>query len=59
MQVIAEVRRQIGADLKVILITGDTSSVVHAIQHDNRVRMANKPINADELLGLLRELLGI
>jgi two-component system, sensor histidine kinase len=59
VQVIAAVRSQLAADLKAILITGDTSSAAHAIQHNDRVRMTSKPINADEFIGLLRELLAI
>jgi PAS domain S-box-containing protein len=57
VQVVEAVRRQIAADLKVILMTGDTSSAMHAIPHDDRVRMTSKPINPDQLLFLLRELL--
>jgi hypothetical protein len=40
-----------------VIVTGDTSSAVRELKHDERVRMASKPINADELLTLLRELL--
>jgi two-component system, sensor histidine kinase len=57
VQVVEAVRRQIAADLKVVLMTGDTSSAMHAIPHDDRVRMTSKPINPDQLLDLLRELL--
>jgi PAS domain S-box-containing protein len=58
VQVIAAVRRQLAADLKAVLITGDTSSAMRKIEHDGRLlRMTSKPIHADELLGLLRELL--
>jgi CheY-like chemotaxis protein len=56
-EVITSVRGILGADLGAVLITGDTSSAVSELQHDERVRMASKPINADELLSLLRELL--
>ena len=57
-EVISSVRGILGADLPTVLITGDTSSAVKELQHDDNVRMASKPINADELLGLLRDLLG-
>ena len=57
-EVISSVRGILGADLPTVLITGDTSSAVKELQHDDNVRMASKPINADELLALLRELLG-
>ena len=55
-EVISSVRGILGADLPTVLITGDTSSAVKELQHDDNVRMASKPINADELLALLREL---
>jgi CheY-like chemotaxis protein len=57
-EVISSVRGILGADLPTVLITGDTSSAVKELQHDGNVRTASKPINADELLALLRELLG-
>ena len=56
-EVIASVRGILGADLPTVLITGDTSSAIKELQHDDNVRMASKPINADELLAVLRELL--
>jgi PAS domain S-box-containing protein len=59
VQVIAAVRRQIAGDLKAILVTGDTSSAIHAIEHDDRMRMTSKPINPDQLLDLMRELLAL
>jgi CheY-like chemotaxis protein len=59
VQVIAAVRSQLSADLKAILITGDTSAAAHAIQYNDRVRMTSKPINADEFIGLLRELIEV
>ena len=57
LEVIASVRGILGADLRVVIVTGDTSSAVRELQHDERVRMTSKPINSDELLTLLRELL--
>ena len=57
IQVIEAMRRQVAPDLKATLMTGDTSSAMRMIQHDNKLRAASKPIKADELLGLLRELL--
>jgi PAS domain S-box-containing protein len=57
-EVISSVRGILSADLPTVLITGDTSNAVKELQHDDNVRMASKPINADELLALLRELLG-
>lgn len=56
-QVVAAVRGQLAANLRTILMTGDTSSVVRNLEHDQRLRITSKPINADELLSLIRELL--
>jgi len=55
--VIAAVRDIRGPHLGAVLVTGDTSSAVKELSHDERVRMTSKPINADELLSLLRTLL--
>ncbi len=57
IQVIAALRRIAGADLKAVLVTGDTSSTVRDLKADQGIRVASKPINADELLGLLTALL--
>ncbi len=57
LQVLSAVREVLGPDLKVILITGDTSSAMRARARDSHLRAASKPINADELLTLIRELL--
>lgn len=59
VQVITAVRRQIAADLRVILVTGDTSFAIHAIAPDDQMRMTSKPINPDQLLDLIRELLAL
>ena len=55
-QVIASLREVLGPDLKAVLITGDTSSAVRELRRDSRLRVASKPINADELLLLLKAL---
>jgi hypothetical protein len=39
------------------LITGDTSSAIRDLTVDDLVRVASKPIKADELLAIMRELL--
>jgi PAS domain S-box-containing protein len=57
IDVIASVRALLRSDLKAILVTGDTSSAVHALQRDAQLRLASKPINADELLRLMTGLL--
>jgi DNA-binding NtrC family response regulator len=55
--VIEAVRRVIGATLKAVLITGDTSPAIKEAVRDDRVRLASKPINADEFLSVLDTLL--
>jgi two-component system, sensor histidine kinase len=58
LTVIAAMRQALGPDLKALLITGDTSSVVRKISQDSNLRIISKPVNADEMLGLLETLLG-
>ena len=43
--------------MKAVLITGDTSSAVKELPRDPHLRIASKPVKADELLALLGELL--
>ena len=50
-------REMLGDSLKAILVTGDTSSAVRELQGDDKLRIASKPINSDELLALVRSLL--
>ena len=56
-QVIGALREAVGAPLKAVLITGDTSSAVRSLPVDTHLRMCSKPVKADELLTLLRALL--
>jgi two-component system, sensor histidine kinase len=56
-QVIAGVRHALGRPLKAVLITGDTSSALRNLAPDPLMRIASKPINAEELLRLIRALL--
>jgi PAS domain S-box-containing protein len=56
-QVIAAVRQAVGQPLKAVLITGDTSSAIQNLPPDPLMRVASKPVNSEELLRLLRELL--
>lgn len=58
-EVIAAARAALGPSLKAILVTGDTSSVVRELQGDANLRITSKPVNSDELLGLVKALLGI
>ncbi len=56
-QVIAAARAIRDPSLNAILVTGDTSSAVREIQGDARLRVASKPVDSAELLGLIRTLL--
>jgi two-component system, sensor histidine kinase len=56
-EVIAAVRQAAGPGLRAILVTGDTSTAVRRLPRDARLRVASKPLNAEELLTLLRELM--
>jgi len=56
-QVIAALRQRLGGALKAILVTGDTSTAVKGLPRDPELRLASKPVNAEELLELLRSLL--
>ena len=57
IQVISELRLALGRPIKAVLMTGDTSSAVRELPVDARVRIASKPIKAEELLALIRTLL--
>jgi two-component system, sensor histidine kinase len=56
-RVITALRESLGAHLKAVLITGDTSSAIKQLPRDPCLRVASKPVIAEELLTLLRELL--
>ncbi|HVY79572.1 MAG TPA: hybrid sensor histidine kinase/response regulator, partial [Steroidobacteraceae bacterium] len=56
--VIASVRRVLNRAIAAVLITGDTSSAIREFGRDARLRITSKPLNADEMLALIRELLG-
>jgi two-component system, sensor histidine kinase len=55
--VISALREALGTHLKAILITGDTSTAVKELPRDPFMRIASKPVQADELLTLMRALL--
>jgi PAS domain S-box-containing protein len=57
LDVIAALRAILGDRLKAIMVTGDTSSTIRDLASDPRIRLASKPVQADELLHCLRELL--
>ncbi|MGP8032963.1 MAG: ATP-binding protein [Steroidobacteraceae bacterium] len=56
-EVIAALRERVSPDLKVILLTGDTSPAVKELRSDPHLRILSKPVDAEELLQLLRTLL--
>jgi CheY-like chemotaxis protein len=56
-QVIGALRAASPVPLKAVLMTGDTSKAVAELPRDPYLRLASKPIDADELLTLLRALL--
>ncbi|HEY6824752.1 MAG TPA: response regulator, partial [Steroidobacteraceae bacterium] len=56
-QVIAALRAHLGTELKAVLVTGDTSPVVKHMPNDPRLRIAAKPIDAEQLLKVLEQLL--
>jgi two-component system CheB/CheR fusion protein len=56
-QVIATLREILGISLKAVLTTGDTSSAIKQLPRDPYLRITSKPIQAEELLTMLRALL--
>jgi CheY-like chemotaxis protein len=56
-QVIAALRENLRAEVKAVLVTGDTSTVVKHMRNDPHLRIASKPIDAEQLLKVLSELL--
>ena len=57
LDVIASLREQLGATLKAVLLTGDTSSAVKALAHDPHLRIVSKPVQAETFLEVVRDLL--
>ena len=55
--VIAALRKSLGAHLKAVIITGDTSTALRELPRDPFLRTASKPVQADQLLTLMRTLL--
>ena len=56
-QVIDALRAALARPLKAVLITGDTSTAVKELPRDPLLRIASKPVDADELLSMLRALI--
>jgi PAS domain S-box-containing protein len=57
IEVIAAARAVAGEDLGAVLVSGDTSSTLREVKANGRLRIASKPIRADELLAIMAELL--
>jgi two-component system, sensor histidine kinase len=57
LNVIAGIREQFARNVPAILVTGDTSTAIRKISGDRQLRLASKPIDAEELLTLIDELL--
>jgi len=55
--VIATLRDELHAEVRAVLVTGDTSDVVKHLPNDPRLRIASKPIDAEQLLSVLKDLL--
>jgi CheY-like chemotaxis protein len=56
-EVIAAVRDSSGTDVKAVLVTGDTSTAIKQMSGDPQLRIASKPIDAEQLLAILAALL--
>jgi PAS domain S-box-containing protein len=56
-QVITTLREILGISLKAVITTGDTSSAIKLLPRDPYLRITSKPIQAEELLTMLRALL--
>jgi two-component system CheB/CheR fusion protein len=56
-EVITALRERCGVDLKAVLMTGDTSAGIRELAGDPGLRIASKPVDAEQLLTLLQELL--
>jgi PAS domain S-box-containing protein len=56
-EVIASVRKVLNRVTAAVLVTGDTSNAIRELGRDAQLRITSKPINADEMLALIRELL--
>ncbi len=57
-EVISALRRTLGRPVKCVLMTGDTSSLIRELPRDPDLRVASKPVQAEELLTLLGALSG-
>ncbi len=56
LDIIAKLRTRLGSELKVILLSGDTSPSITGLVVDEHMRLARKPVKADQLLQLITDL---
>ncbi len=56
-QVVAGIRDLLGVPVKSVITTGDTSAAIKELPRDPQLRIASKPVQAEELLTLLKVLL--
>lgn len=56
-EVISAARSRFGEAIKAVIVSGDTSSAVREMKVDAKTRITSKPINSEELLGIMRSLL--
>lgn len=57
IQVIAALRELLGRPVKALLMTGDISSAIRDLPRDRDLRIANKPLQAEEMLTILHQLM--
>nr|WP_298726697.1 ATP-binding protein [uncultured Steroidobacter sp.] len=57
LNVITGIRDLLARNIPAILVTGDTSTAMRKLPRDRQLRLASKPIDAEELLTLMNELL--
>jgi CheY-like chemotaxis protein len=57
IDVIQSIREVLGSRLKAVLMTGDTSNTVRDVAYDDCMRLATKPLDADEFLDVIGTLL--
>lgn len=56
-EVIDAARQRFGPEHPAILVTGDTTPAMASLKRDPALRLTSKPINADDLVGLIQGLL--
>ena len=57
LDVIHDLRQRDASPFQAIVVTGDTSAAIRELPADLQLRLLSKPVHADELLTLIRDLL--